>query len=59
MESLKDDIVELKEAQFQIKVHDKEIALVSELISTGWEVAYNNGTTVGGRKSIVFRRKLD
>jgi hypothetical protein len=81
VETLKDDIAELKEAQFQVKVHEKEIQLITEvrppiprwgastpqthippynrqLIARGWEVAYNNGTTVGGRRSIVFRRKL-
>lgn len=58
VESLKDDIAELKETQFQVKVHEKEIQLITELIANGWEVAYNNGTVVGGRRSIIFRRKL-
>lgn len=31
VESLKDDIAELKEAQFQAKVHEKEIQLIAEV----------------------------
>jgi hypothetical protein len=96
VESLEADFAEFKEAQFQLKVHEKEIQLITEvrdagylpqpsksikplslrahcgdpltcwaalcaghqLIARGWEVAYNNGTAVGGRRTIVFRRKL-
>jgi len=34
VESLKDDIAELKETQFQVKVHEKEIQLITEVRST-------------------------
>lgn len=33
VESLKDDIAELKETQFQVKVHEKEIQLITEVRS--------------------------